>query len=50
MNRKEIINNVLWFGGLILVLTLLRVYVFTPTSVSGESMMPTMVDRERVIA
>ncbi len=50
MNRKEIINNVLWFGGLIIVLTLLRVFVFTPTSVSGDSMNPTMVDRERVIA
>lgn len=50
MSRKEIISNVIWFGGLIIVLFLLRTYIFTPTSVSGNSMNPTMVDRERVIA
>lgn len=50
MNRKEIISNVLWFGGLIIVLFLLRSFVFTPTNVSGDSMNPTMIDRERVIA
>ena len=50
MNKKEIISNIVWFGGLIIVLFLLRAYVFTPTNVSGDSMNPTMVDRERVIA
>lgn len=50
MNRKEMLTNILWFGGLIIVLFLLRAYVFTPTNVSGDSMNPTMVDRERVIA
>ena len=50
MNRKEVLGNILWFGGLIIVLFLLRMYVFTPTNVSGDSMNPTMIDRERVIA
>lgn len=50
MSRKEIISNVIWFGGLIIVLFILRMYIFTPTSVSGNSMNPTMIDRERVIA
>ncbi|MGX7026007.1 signal peptidase I [Vagococcus hydrophili] len=50
MSKKEIISNIVWFGGLIVVLLCLRAFVFSPTNVSGNSMNPTMVDRERVIA
>lgn len=50
MSKKEIISNVVWFGGLVVILFLLRAFVFSPTNVSGNSMNPTMVDRERVIA
>ncbi len=50
MSKKEIISNIVWFGGLIVILLSLRAFVFSPTNVSGNSMNPTMVDRERVIA
>ncbi|MGO3836929.1 MAG: signal peptidase I [Vagococcus sp.] len=50
MNKKEVISNIVWFGGLILVLTMLRMFVFSPVIVSGDSMNPTLVDRERVIS
>lgn len=50
MTKKEIISNIVWFGGLILFLTLMRLYVFSPVIVSGDSMNPTMVNKERVIS
>lgn len=50
MKQKELIKNVVWFVGLIAVLWGLRAFVFSPVVVSGDSMKPTLVDGERVIA
>ena len=50
MNKKEIISNIAWFAGLIIILLLVRKFVFTPVLVSGSSMDPTLADRERVFA
>lgn len=44
------VNNILWFAGMLVVMLLVRHYIFTPVVVSGKSMDPTMVDRERLIA
>lgn len=49
MKVKELISNIIWFAGLILVLFLLRTYVLSPVSVSGDSMVPTLHDKERVM-
>lgn len=48
--QKTWVKDALWYVGLIILLVLMRVYVFTPVTVSGESMMPTLVDGERNIA
>lgn len=50
MNKKEIISNIIWFGGLLIVLFIIRTFVFMPVVVSGNSMDPTLQNRERVIA
>lgn len=50
MNKKEIISNVIWFAGLLVILVIIRTFVFMPVVVSGHSMDPTLQDRERVIA
>lgn len=49
MNKKEIINNVIWFASLLLILFLVRTFVFSPVAVSGDSMVPTLKDKERVM-
>lgn len=49
MSKKEFISNVIWFGGLIIVLFMVRHFVMSPVSVSGDSMLPTLEDRQRVI-
>lgn len=46
IHTKEIIS---WIG-FIAILVCLRLFVFTVVSVSGPSMMPTLVDGERVIS
>lgn len=50
MNTKPWMKDVLWYVGLVIVLILLQVFVFTSVIVSGDSMNPTLVDRERVIS
>ncbi|MGO2083866.1 signal peptidase I [Vagococcus sp.] len=50
MNAKPWIKDLLWYVGLIIVLILLKVFVFTSVIVSGDSMNPTLVDRERIIS
>lgn len=50
MNTKEIIKSLLYFVILALVLVGLRQFVFTPVIVKGDSMDPTLIDGERVIA
>lgn len=50
LKSKETIHTVLFFCGLIIVLFLLRQFVFTPVVVKGHSMDPTLADGERVIA
>ncbi|MGY3750466.1 signal peptidase I [Vagococcus acidifermentans] len=47
---KITISDVLWVVGLIIVVWLLKQYVFLSVIVSGSSMDPTMADGERVIA
>lgn len=44
------VNNILWFAGMLVVLLLVRHYIFTPVVVSGKSMDPTLTDGERLIA
>lgn len=50
MNIKEIGKTILYFLILVVILFGLRHYVFTPVVVKGDSMDPTLVDGERVIA
>lgn len=50
MNVKEILKTVLYFVILGAILFGLRQFVFTPVVVKGDSMDPTLVDGERVIA
>lgn len=50
MIKTQWIKDIIWYIGLIIILLLLRVYIFTPVTVSGQSMMPTLVDGERNIA
>ncbi|MGX4685309.1 signal peptidase I [Vagococcus sp. JNUCC 83] len=50
MTKPTWIKDLIWYVVLIIALVLLRVFVFTPVTVSGESMMPTLVDGERNIA
>ena len=50
MTKTTWIKDLIWYAILIVALVLLRVFVFTPVTVSGESMMPTLVDGERNIA
>lgn len=50
LKAKELIHTLLFFVGLVVVLFLLRQFVFTPVIVKGHSMDPTLVDGERVIA
>ncbi|QIL47935.1 signal peptidase I [Vagococcus hydrophili] len=45
-NKKDLI----WFVSMFSILIALRVFLFSPVTVSGESMMPTLVDREKMIA
>ena len=50
MNMKEIVKTVLWCLILGAILIGLRHFVFTPVVVKGDSMDPTLIDGERVIA
>ncbi|MDT2595700.1 signal peptidase I [Enterococcus dongliensis] len=50
MNIKEIVKSILYFLLLTAVLIGLRQFVFTPVVVKGDSMAPTLIDGERVIA
>ncbi|MFY8331069.1 signal peptidase I [Vagococcus carniphilus] len=44
-NKKDLI----WFIGVFSIMLVLRVFLFAPVTVSGESMMPTLVDKEKII-
>lgn len=50
MNIKEIGKSIIWFLILAVILIGLRHFVFTPVVVKGDSMDPTLIDGERVIA
>ncbi|MGX7203598.1 signal peptidase I [Enterococcus pingfangensis] len=50
MNIKEIGKTILYFLFLAAILIGLRQFVFTPVVVKGDSMDPTLIDGERVIA
>lgn len=50
MNKKEIIGNIAWFAGVLIVVLLVRKFIFTPVLVSGSSMDPTLADKEKVFA
>ena len=50
MNIKEVGNSILYFLVLAAILIGLRHFVFTPVVVKGDSMDPTLIDGERVIA
>ncbi len=50
MIKATWIKDLIWYVILIIALVLLRLYIFTPVTVSGESMIPTLVDGERNIA
>ena len=50
MSKKEWISNIAWFAGVILVIFLVKKFVFTPIIVSGNSMDPTLENKERVFA
>lgn len=50
MTKATWLKDLLWYVILIIALLLLRMFIFTPVTVSGESMMPTLVDGERNIA
>lgn len=50
LKSKEFLHTTLFFVGLVIVLFLLRQFVFTPVMVKGHSMDPTLADGERVIA
>ena len=48
--KKEIISNIIWFVSLAVIIILIKVFWFMPVVVSGDSMDPTMENKERVIA
>ena len=50
MKAKELIKTILYFVILAAILFALRQFVFTPVVVKGDSMDPTLIDGERVIA
>lgn len=50
MNIKEVGKSIIWFLILAVILVGLRHFVFTPVVVKGDSMDPTLIDGERVIA
>ncbi|AQP54432.1 signal peptidase I [Vagococcus penaei] len=50
MNGKAFWSNIFWYGSIIIVMLLLRAFVFSSVIVSGDSMNPTLVDRERIIS
>ncbi|WP_423253566.1 signal peptidase I [Melissococcus plutonius] len=50
LRMKEFTKTIIFFIGLVLVLFLLRQFVFTPVVVRGHSMDPTLEDGERIIA
>lgn len=50
MKSKETLRTVLYFVILAAILIGLRVFVFTPVNVKGDSMDPTLADGERTIA
>lgn len=45
-NKKDLI----WFVSMFSIMIALRLFLFSPVTVSGESMMPTLVDKEKMIA
>lgn len=49
MNLKPWMKDLIWYVCLALVLVTLRVFVFTPVTVRGDSMNPSLVDGERMI-
>ena len=49
MNNKEIFTQISWLIGIVGVYFLLMTFVASPIKVSGESMMPTLLDNERMI-
>ncbi|MGK0551447.1 signal peptidase I [Enterococcus faecalis] len=50
LKSKEFLKTVLPLVGFVILLLLLRQYVFSPVVVKGHSMDPTLADGERVIA
>ncbi len=50
MKAKELVKTILYFVILAAILFGLRQFVFTPVVVKGDSMDPTLIDGERVIA
>lgn len=50
MKLKEVVKTILYFVILAAALFGLRQFVFTPVVVKGDSMDPTLIDGERVIA
>ncbi|MDR2833419.1 MAG: signal peptidase I [Streptococcaceae bacterium] len=50
MKKKDFIQNIAIIAVLALLVIILRTFVFTPVVVSGNSMDPTLLNNERVIA
>lgn len=43
-------SDIIWFISLAITMVVLRIFILSPVTVSGESMMPTLVDKEKIIA
>lgn len=43
-------SDIIWFVCLASIMLMLRIFIFSPITVNGESMMPTLADKEKIIA
>lgn len=49
MRTKEIISNIIWFAGLLVIVFLIKHFVIAPVAVSGDSMLPTLENKQRIM-
>ena len=49
MKKKELISNIVWFVGMLAILFAVRHFIVSPIQVSGDSMLPTLENKERIM-
>ncbi|MGX7031026.1 signal peptidase I [Vagococcus zengguangii] len=49
MKKNELLSNIIWFVGMLAVLFAVRHFIVSPIQVSGDSMLPTLENKERIM-